>query len=134
MIKILFCFLSFISFNCFPQNDSKVQIDDELIVCFPQVDSLPEIIGGIESLESKIFYPPNALEYKVEGNVYVQINIDLLGNPSKPVLVKGIGMGCNEEAIDVILKSKFTPAYSKGKPVNYQITVRVKFRLPKGTN
>ncbi len=131
MIKILFGFSIFFSFNCFPQNDSSAQIDDELITCYPQFDSLPKIIGGIESLQSKIFYPPNALEQKVEGNVYVLINIDSLGNPSKPVLIKGIGMGCDEEAIDVILKSKFIPAYSKGKPVNFRITILVKFRLPK---
>ena len=67
--------------------------------CFPRIDSLPKLIGGLESIQNRLVYPPNALERKIEGNVFIKVTIDSLGNPKDLMILKGIGMGCDDEAM-----------------------------------
>ena len=102
----------------------------EDIGCFPAIDSLPKIIGGIESIQNRLIYPPTALERKVEGIVVLLVKIDSLGNPTNPRIMKGIGMGCDEEAIRLVKTAKFTPAYHKGNYIKLNISIPIKFRLP----
>ncbi len=110
----------------FAQPDSAWNIG-----CFPALDSLPNLIGGLESIQNRLDYPTNALERRIEGNVYVLVNVDSLGNPNNPRVMKGIGMGCDEEAIRLVKTAKFSPAYFMGKYINSQISIPIKFRLPK---
>jgi len=116
----------------FSQQDSTDKIVEEITLGrIVRVDSLPKIIGGIKSLRDRLVYPPNALERKIEGNVYLTVTIDSLGNPTNPRIMKGIGMGCDEEAIRLVRTAKFSPAYDSGKYINYRIAIPIKFRLPK---
>ncbi len=116
----------------FAQPDSTIKIVDEVILGIPvRPDSMPKIIGGIESIQNRLIYPPNALERKIEGNVIIRITIDSLGNPIDPFIIKEIGWGCDEEAIRLVKTAKFTQAYDNGKYINYEIVFPVRFRLPK---
>ena len=115
----------------FAQQDSIEKIVEEGTICFPALDSLPNLIGGLESIQNRLVYPTNALEQRIEGNVYVLVDVDSLGNPTYSRIMKGIGMGCDEEAIRLVKTAKFSPAYLKGKKINYQISIQIKFRLPK---
>jgi len=74
-------------------------------------------------------YPIKAIEHSIEGNVYVLVKIDSLGIPSNTKIIRGLGFGCNEEAIRLVLTSKYLPAIQNGKPIQCNITVPVKFRL-----
>ncbi len=129
-MKLLIYFIICNSILLIAQQDSTEKIVEEGTICFPALDSLPKPIGGLESIQNRLVYPPNALEREIEGNVYVLVKIDSLGNPSNPLLLKGIGVGCNEEAIRLVKTTKFSPAYDNGKYVNYQIMIRIQFRLP----
>ncbi len=116
----------------FAQPDSTEKIDEEITLGrITRVDSLPTIIGGLESFQNRLIYPPNALERKIEGLVIISVTIDSLGNPINPRIMKGIGMGCDEEAIRLARTAKFSPAYDRGKYINYQIVFPIKFRPPK---
>ena len=126
-MKLLIYLFIFNSIMLFAQPDSTW----EGFGCFPAIDSLPEIIGGLESIQNRVVYPPNALERKVEGNVYVLVNVDSLGNPTNSRIMKGIGMGCDEEAIRLVQTAKFSPAYVNGKYVNIAFSIPIKFRLPR---
>ena len=131
MIKILFWFLIFFSITGFTQNDSTKKIDVETIACFPRIDSLPQIIGGLDSLQSRLRYPGEAVENGIEGNVFVKVHIDSSWIPSNPVILKGLGYGCDEEAIRLILTSNYFPALARGKRIKSQIMIRIKFKLTK---
>ena len=101
------------------------------LVCFPAIDSLPKIIGDIESIQNRLIYPPRAFERRIEGKVYIRVKIDSLGIPKDPFLIKGIGGGCDEEAIRLVMTAKFSPAYDNGKYINVQISIPIRFKLPK---
>jgi TonB family protein len=131
MIKILSGFLIFFSITCFTQIDSTKNNEVETITCFPRVDSLPQIIGGLDSLQSRLKYPGEAIENGIEGNVFVKVHIDSSGIPSNPVILKGLGYGCDEEAIRLILTSNYFPALASGKRIKSQIMIRIKFKLTK---
>lgn len=123
--------LLIISTYCFSQNDSTLQIDAEITRCFVQPYSLVQLIGGIDSLQSRLLYPVDAIESNIEGSVFIVVTIDTSGNPSNPIVIKGLGYGCDEEAIRLIITSKFLPAINNGKSIRSKITIRIKFRLPK---
>jgi protein TonB len=115
----------------FAQPDStEIVVEEEPILIFVPMDSLLKPIGGLESIQNRLIYPPNALERRIGGNVYVLVKIDSFGTPYDPFLIKGIGVGCDEEAIRLVMTAKYFPAYDKGKYTNYEIVIPVRFRLP----
>ncbi len=90
---------------------------------------MPQLIGGLESLKEKIKYPEEALKNKVEGTVYVMVYINENGGIDFVEVVKGIGYGCDEEALRAVSQCQFTPAYNQGKPVKVRIVIPIKFKL-----
>ena len=129
-MKIL-VILIIISNYCFTQTDSTLQIDEELgFQCFAQPDSLPQLIGGLDSLRSRLDYPVEAIQNRIEGNVYVILTIDTSGIVLNPKVLKSLGYGCDEEAIRLVITSKFLPAVDKGEKVKCQIMIPINFRLP----
>ncbi len=44
-------------------------------------------------------------------------------------IIKGIGAGCDEAAIDAVKQTKFTPGKQKGKPVKVQVSIPIVFKL-----
>jgi len=129
-MKTLIIFL-FVSTYCFSQNDSTLQFDEETILrCFTLPDSLPQIIGGLDSLQNRLQYPIPALEDGIEGTVYISITFDTLGMPSNLKIVKGLGFGCDEEAKRLVETAKYLPAMIRHKKIKTQFMIPVKFKLP----
>ncbi len=95
------------------------------------VERLPELIGGLDSLQQKLIYPQEALNNKVEGKVYVKALIDTLGNAICTEIVKGLKFGCNEEAIRLVQMSRFIPAIQRKKKITIPIIIPVIFKLPR---
>ena len=99
------------------------------IIYFQAVEQMPEPIGGIKGIQSKINYPELAKRAGVMGRVAVRTFVDSLGNVIKTEVIKGIGAGCDEEAERAIKLTKFIPGKQSGKPTNVQVVVPVLFRL-----
>jgi len=57
--------------------------------------------------------------------------IDKNGNIINPKIVRGIGAGCDEEALRVIKLARFKPGMQRGKPVSVSYTIPINFRLSK---
>lgn len=95
--------------------------------------NMPEPIGGLKALQEKIVYPEIAKRAGIEGRVYVKAYIDQKGNVSQAEILKGIGNGCDEAAVEAVMASKFTPGRNeKGEPVNVQISIPFLFSLANG--
>jgi protein TonB len=90
---------------------------------------MPGPIVGIQSIQSKIKYPEKAKQMGVEGKVYIVAYVDETGNVTDAKIIKGIGAGCDEAAIDAIKQTKFTPGKQKGKPVKVQVSIPIVFKL-----
>ncbi|NBC15998.1 MAG: TonB family protein [Bacteroidetes bacterium] len=96
---------------------------------FVVVENMPELIGGLGSIQKQIEYPEIARKAGVEGRVIVQFVVDENGNVQDPVVVRGIGAGCDEEALRVVREAKFQPGKQRGKPVKVKMSLPITFRL-----
>jgi len=96
---------------------------------FVTVETMPEIIGGVASIQEKIVYPEIAKRAGIEGKVYILAFIDENGNVANARILKGIGAGCDEAALNAVKKTRFVPGKQRGKPVKVQVTVPIAFRL-----
>ncbi|HUF09298.1 MAG TPA: energy transducer TonB [Rhodothermales bacterium] len=96
---------------------------------FVVVENMPELIGGIEGLQKRVKYPEIAKKAGVEGTVFLQFIVDENGNVVDPVVIKGIGAGCDEAALEAIRTAKFKAGRQRGKPVKVKFSLPVRFRL-----
>ena len=90
---------------------------------------MPELIGGLSGLAQKIRYPEVAKQAGVEGRVLVQFIVDENGVVSQAKVVRGIGAGCDKEALRVIREARFRPGKQYGKAVKIKMTLPITFRL-----
>jgi len=100
------------------------------------VERFPIFPGGEEAMQTfiakNIVYPESAMNAGIQGTVIVQFIVDRKGNISNPVVVRDIGGGCGNAAIDVIMKMpKWNPGEQNGIPVSVRCTLPVRFRLVK---
>lgn len=109
-----------------PPVEKKVEEEPTYFVA---VEEMPAPIGGIQGIQSKIIYPEIAKRAGVEGKVYVLAFVDETGTVTKAQVIKGIGAGCDEAALDAVLKTKFTPGKQRGKPVKVQVSIPIIFKL-----
>lgn len=111
--------------STYEQSDLSNDEDDLFVV----VEEMPKLIGGLQSLQSKIEYPEQAKKMGIEGRVTVTFIVDEDGNVENPMIVRGIGGGADEEALRAVKEVKFTPGLQRGKPVRVKYTLPVVFRL-----
>ena len=93
--------------------------------------------GGLENLYKEIAplikYPAQARRMQVEGRVFLEFIVEKDGSISEIKVVRGIGAGCDEEAIRVLKaaseKVKWIPASHKGISVRSKYNMALLFRL-----
>jgi len=97
--------------------------------------------GGIERIGGGVSAPvalnqveaefsDEARRAKYQGVCLISLIVDAQGNPQNPRVVRALGMGLDEKALEAVRKYKFKPAMRDGKtPVPVMITVEVNFRL-----
>ncbi len=112
-----------------PPPPPKEEVIEEEPTYFVAVEEMPEPIGGIKAIQEKIVYPEIAKRAGVEGKVYILAFVDETGTVTKANVIKGIGAGCDEAALDAVLKTKFKPGKQRGKPVKVQVSIPVVFKL-----
>ena len=115
----------------------QTQQQEEEIVeqeIFQVVESMPEFPGGEEArilyLRDNIKYPQMARESGIQGTVYVTFVVEPNGTVSGARVLRGIGGGCDEEAIRVVkAMPKWKPGQQRGKSVRVQFNMPIKFTL-----
>ena len=98
-------------------------------IYFVSVENMPEPIGGMYAIQSKIIYPEIAKRAGIEGKVFIQAFIDETGNVANAKVIKGVGGGLDEAALEAVKQTKFTPGKQKGKSVKVQVTIPIIFKL-----
>jgi len=110
-----------------PEED--VEIIEEEPEIFVIVEEMPELIGGLSSIQQRIKYPEIAKKAGVEGRVTVQFVVNEQGNVVDPMVLRGIGAGCDEEAIRAVTEAKFKPGKQRGRPVRVLMSLPINFKL-----
>jgi periplasmic protein TonB len=101
---------------------------------FTVVESMPGYPGGdtarMKFLQENIKYPQMARESGIQGTVYATFVVEIDGSVTDVRIVRGIGGGCDEEAIRVIeAMPSWNPGMQRGKPVRVQFTMPIRFTL-----
>lgn len=96
---------------------------------FVAVEQMPELVGGLAELQKGLTYPSMARRAGIEGRVIVQFIVNENGTVEDPRVIRGIGGGCDEEALKAVSKAKFKPGRQRGEPVRVQYSLPVIFRL-----
>lgn len=84
-----------------------------------------------ELIKRELRYPEKALAAKVEGKVKVSYTLNHKGIVTSAKVVKGLGHGCNEEAIRLVNLLRFDVPKNRGVRVTFNKTITINFRLPK---
>ena len=90
--------------------------------------------GGGVSRPEVLFAPEpefseEARKAKVAGNVLVYLQVDTNGRPIHVRVIRGIGLGLDEKAMEAVRNYKFKPAMENGKPVVVEMQVEVNFQI-----
>jgi protein TonB len=101
---------------------------------FISVEEKPEFPGGdterVKFLINNLTYPLEAKEVGVSGTVYLGFVVERDGSISNITLLRGIGGGCDEEAIRVVkMMPKWKPGMQQGHEVRVQFMLPIKFTL-----
>ncbi|CAN5293369.1 hypothetical protein BH23BAC1_BH23BAC1_29250 [soil metagenome] len=101
---------------------------------FSIVEDQPQPQGGFEAfykyIQKNMNYPAQARRMGVEGKVYVQFVVDKDGSLNEVQAIKGIGAGCDEEAVRVVKAApKWKPGKQRGRAVKVRMVVPITFRL-----
>lgn len=101
---------------------------------FTYVEEMPTYPGGEEALltfvAKNIQYPEIAKRAGVEGKIYIQFVVGTGGQVSDVSVAKGIGAGCDEEAVRVVRSMpNWKPGRQNGHPVNVRISIPIVFKL-----
>jgi periplasmic protein TonB len=91
-------------------------------------------IGGGVSPPSILFkvepeYSEEARKAKFQGTVLLYVVVDEKGNPRDIKILRPLGLGLDQKAVEAVEKWKFTPGKKDGKPVPVQAQIEVNFRL-----
>ena len=92
-------------------------------------DKMPEPVGGLTSIYQTIQYPETAKKAGIQGKVYVLAFINENGGVDDVKLIKGIGAGCDEAAIEAVKKAKFTPGKMGGNSAKVKLSLQIQFKL-----
>lgn len=95
---------------------------------------LPAYPGGKQAFETfireNLKYPEEALNNRIEGDVFITYEVNDNGKVLDPVLRHGIGYGCDEEALRLIGILTFSGSSNRGVRVRSRFNTRIPFRLP----
>jgi len=101
---------------------------------FTIVENQPMPVGGMQGfykyLNENIKYPKKAKTLGIQGKVFVEFVVNTDGSLTDFKVVKGIGGGCDQEAIRVLKEApKWTPGKQRGHAVRVRKVVPIFFKL-----
>ncbi len=96
---------------------------------YTAVEDMPKLVGGLYALAQDVQYPEIAHKAGIEGRVIISFVVNEDGTTEDVVVQKGIGAGCDEEAVRVVSEAKFTPGMQDGKPVKVRMAIPITFKL-----
>jgi TonB family protein len=105
--------------------------DDEI---FLVVEETASPVGGMEAYIAKLYtvlnYPQEARSKGIEGKVFVEFVIELDGTISNLKVLKGIGAGCDEEAMRALKEAgPWNPAKQRGIAVKQRMVMPINYSM-----
>jgi TonB family protein len=91
-------------------------------------------IGGAVSAPALLYsiapeFTEKARKARISGNVLVNLWVDTNGRPEHVHVIRGVGMGLDEKAVEAVRQYRFKPAIKNGEPVLVELNVDVHFEV-----
>ena len=125
---VLLILVGFFSSNFSPadQNLNALTEGNEYLAF---AEKMPAPQGGLPAIYKKITYPKIAKKAGIEGKVYVLAFVNENGGVDEVKVVRGIGGGCDEAAVEAVKATKFDAGEHKGKKVKVKLSLAIQFKL-----
>jgi len=122
-----------LDFSNFDAPPPPPPIEEEEIPDFLPLENQPHPIGGIQAIQKLIKYPEIARKAGIQGQVVIHVLVNEKGIPIDTKVLKSLGnSGCDEAAISAIMKTRFTPASQRNRPVKFWMSIPIRFQLKGG--
>lgn len=130
--KLTLLFTSFFLF--FIGVELKAQTGEKVEEQIEKLDVASQPPGGFQGwtqyLSNSLKYPEKAQSKEIEGTVIVSFIVEKDGSLSDIELMRGIGGGCDEEALRVVKGSgKWSPGEKDGSIVRTRMRLPIRFKL-----
>lgn len=114
-----------------PEIEEEEVVEQEI---FQIVEEMPSFPGGeqklLEYVAKNVKYPQIARESGIKGRVFISFVVEPDGSVSNVKVLRGIGGGCDEEAMRVVKSMpKWKPGKQRGKAVRVSYMLPVNFQL-----
>ncbi len=101
---------------------------------YKQLQVLPIPALGIQEFNKqtslKMVYPKEAQRRGIQGKVMLEVMVEKDGAISSPNVVRGLGFGCDEEALKALsFSAPWMPGKLRGQPIDYKMVVPIIFKL-----
>ncbi len=123
-----------VSQNCFDAIGKSITCDTSEMnkpIIYTFVEQMPLSAYNIkEYLATNLKYPKEARKNNIEGRVVIKFIVNEDGTISDAQIAKGIGGGCDEEALRVVSEMPpWKPGRQNGKSVSVTFTLPIVFKL-----
>jgi protein TonB len=95
----------------------------------PFAQTMPSPVGGMEGIYRHITYPELAKKAGISGKVYLLAYINERGGVDDVKIVKGLGAGCDEAAIEGVKSAKFSAGKNNGAAVKVKLSLAIVFKI-----
>jgi TonB family protein len=128
------CVLITLLYCIFCSSSSVAQTADRNVQKYGKDLKMPVFEAGDSCFNQffahNVHYPDQAREANIDGRVVVRVYIDENGAITEAEILRGIGGGCEEEALRIVkLMPRWTPARYKGKKVGVYMLMKMLFKL-----
>ena len=89
-----------------------------------RLSALPQLLWKTEPE-----YSEEARRARFQGSVMLALDVDSEGHPRNIRVVRSLGLGLDERAVEAVAQWRFKPGLLNGRPVNSPVSVEVSFRL-----
>ncbi len=119
--------------DCLAQTDAPAVAPGETI--WMVVEEMPLFPGGRPALEKHLRenmrYPEEANRAGIKGTVNIGFVVCRDGSICDPRVLRGIGYGCDEEALRLIREMpRWLPGKQRGQPVPVRYSLPIRFFFP----
>ncbi len=106
---------------------NELRRNRDLFLC--EVEICPRPAGGMQAIQDNLVYPEYARMYGLEGKVTIIADVNVRGDVTAVRVVEGLGLGCDEAAVEAVMKTKFLPGANGNVAVGSSVIFKVEFKL-----